>query len=842
MNSASFLNVGLSAPLADPSARVASRGKFLFAGDAKFYVRGATYGTFALDPEGRERFDPATVESDFAFMSVNGLNAVRTYTVPPRWVLDAAQRHGLRVMVGVPWEQHVAFLDGAAVARRIESRVRRYASECAGHPAILCYAVGNEIPGPVVRWLGPRRVERFVERLYRAVKAEDPRGLVTYVNYPTTEYLQLPCLDLVAFNVYLETQQKFEAYLARLQHVAGDRPLVMAEVGLDSRRHGEKAQALTLDRQLRGIFESGCAGAFAFAWTDEWHRGGYAIEDWDFGLTRRDRTPKPALAAVREAFSSVPFRSDRRWPRVSVVVCAFNAQGTIGECLDGLRAVEYPNFEVIVVNDGSTDATGTIAARYPVRLITTPNRGLSNARNTGLESAAGEIVAYLDSDAFPDPQWLQYLAAAFCDSTFVGIGGPNLAPPGLGRIADCFDNAPGGPAHVLLSDREAEHIPGCNMAFRREKLVEIGGFDPALRIAGDDVDVCWRLQARGGSLGFSPGAVVWHHRRTTLRSYWKQQRGYGRAEALLEKKWPEKYNELGHLTWGGRIYAKGIPQALGLRPQRIYHGSWGSAPYQSLQETAPNVLASLPLMPEWYLAILALAGLSLIGALWAPLLWTLPLLVAAALLPVWQSALAARKAVYETPPSSALDSLRARELTAFLHVVQPLARLFGRIQYGLTMWRAPVTFALWRAWPRRHSIWNERWRSGSALLEALETALRDGGAVTTRGGDYDAWDLEVRSGALGSARALMLVEEHDAGKQLVRVRAWPRWSTAAAVAALVLCALAIGAGRDGAWAACGILGALALGTATRIVQECAAAMTQIDTAIGKLLEIPDRQR
>jgi GT2 family glycosyltransferase len=841
MNDAKALSVAPS-KTADPSERLASRGKFLFAGDAKFYVRGTTYGTFELDQDGRERLEPAVVERDFALMSSNGLNSVRTYTVPPRWLLDAASRYGLRVMVGIPWEQHVAFLDDARMPRRIEHRVREYASECAGHPAVLCYAIGNEIPAPVVRWLGPRRVERFVERLYRAVKAEDAGALVTYVNYPTTEYLELPFLDLVAFNVYLETQHRFEAYLARLQHIAGDRPLVMAEVGLDSRRHGERAQAHVLDRQLHGIFESGCAGAFAFAWTDEWHRGGHPIEDWDFGLTRRDRTPKPALAAVREAFSAVPYRPGAHWPRVSVVVCAFNAQDTIAECLDGLRAVEYPNFEVIVVNDGSTDATGTIAARYPVRLITTPNRGLSNARNTGLEAAQGEIVAYLDSDAFPDPHWLQYLAAAFRDSTFAGIGGPNLAPPGLGGVAECFDIAPGGPTHVLLSDREAEHIPGCNMAFRRESLAAIGGFDPALRVAGDDVDVCWRLQERGSALGFSPGAVVWHHRRTTLRSYWKQQRGYGRAEALLEKKWPGKYNELGHLTWGGRVYSKGAPQVLGFRPQRIYHGPWGSAPYQSLERPAPSVLASLPLMPEWFLAILVVAGLSLLGTLWAPLLWALPVLAAATLLPVVQSALAAKKAVFETPPASAMDSLRRRGLVAFLHLVQPPARLLGRMQYGLTLWRSPVTFALWRAWPRGHVIWNEHWRSGSSLLEELETVLRDDGAVTTRGGDYDAWDLEVRSGTLGSARASMLVEEHDAGKQLVRARARPRWSAGAVAAILILCGLSIGAGHDGAWAGCAILAAFALGIAVRTVQECAAAMTRIDRAIRRLREILDRQR
>lgn len=829
-------------PTIDVLQRPTVRGKFLFAGDAKLYVRGATYGTFALDERDRERYDPATVERDFALMAASGLNAVRIYTVPSRAVLDAAQRHALRVMVGLPWEQHVAFLDDSFVAERIEQRVREGVRESAGHPAILCYAVGNEIPAGVVRWLGRRRVECFVERLFGAVKAEDPTALVTYVSYPTTEYLALPFLDLVCFNVYLETQQRLDAYLSRLQHLAGDRPLIMAEIGVDSRRHGETNQAHILDWQMRSVFESGCAGAFAFAWTDEWHRGGYPIEDWDFGLTRRDRTPKPALAAVREAFAHVPFRSDVRWPRVSVIVCAFNAESTIRECLEALKRVDYPDVEVVVVNDGSTDATAAIAAEYTVRLISTPNRGLSNARNTGLEAANGEIVAYLDSDAFPDPHWLKYLAAAFLDSTYVGIGGPNLAPTGLGIVADCFDNAPGGPAHVMLSDREAEHIPGCNMAFRRENLVAIGGFDPTLRIAGDDVDICWRLQARDWSIGFSPAAVVWHHRRTTLRSYWKQQRGYGRAEALLEKKWPEKYNAFGHPTWGGRIYTKGAAQALGLRRPRIYQGLWGSAPYQSLERPSPRLAALWPLMPEWYLVIAVLAVFSALGILWRPLLLALPLLALSIIVPLLQAQLAARQAVFESQPRSRIDLLRARGLTAFLHLAGPLARLWGRLEYGLTWWRGPITWRVWMLWPRAYALWNERWRTASGWLEALEVSLRESGAVTARGGDYDSWDLEVRSGALGSARLLVLIEEHAGAKQLARFRAWPVCSAGAIAGILGFGALAAAAGFDGAWAACTLLGLCALGIATRTAQECAAAMTGIDRALGWLREALDRQR
>src|SRR5213078_2847526 len=121
--------------------------------------------------------------------------------------------------------------------RSIEARVRVGVRSCAGHPAVLCYTIGNEIPAPIVRWYGKRRVERYLEQLYRAAKEEDPEGLVTYVNYPTTEYLQLPFLDLVCFNVYLESQERLEAYTDHLHILAGDRPLIMSELGLDSLRH-----------------------------------------------------------------------------------------------------------------------------------------------------------------------------------------------------------------------------------------------------------------------------------------------------------------------------------------------------------------------------------------------------------------------------------------------------------------------------------------------------------------------------------------------------------------------------------------------------------------------------
>jgi GT2 family glycosyltransferase len=737
-------------------------------------------------------------------------------------------------MCGLSAEQYVGYLIDKKDSPDIEEVVRTKVRACAGHPALLCYAIGNEIPAPMVRWLGRRRVERYLERLYRAIKTEDPHGLVTYVNYPTTEYLQLPFLDLVCFNVYLESQEPYEAYLARLQNIAGDRPLLMSEIGLDSLRHGEETQARVLDWQLRTAFAAGCAGAFVFAWTDEWYRGGADVHDWAFGLTDQDRRPKSALAAVRKAFAQVPFLPGWRWPRISVVVCTYNGSRIIRDCLEGLLRLEYPNFEVVVVNDGSTDETADIVGQYGFRLISTKNYGLSCARNRGLEAATGEIVAYLDDDAYPDPHWLTYLAATFMRTTHAGVGGPNLAPAGDGPIAECIAHAPGGPVHVLLSDQEAEHIPGCNMAFRKAALQAIRGFDPQFRIAGDDVDVCWRLQQRGWTLGFHPAAMVWHHRRNSVRAYWRQQRNYGKAEALLERKWPEKYNAAGHLTWAGRVYGNGHTTLLGLSG-RIYHGTWGCAPFQSLYQPAAGRLQSLPLMPEWYLVVIALAVLSALGFSWTPLFLALPCLALAVSAPLVQAALSAAQMSFTSPLPSRLTLLKRRTLTACLHLLQPLARLCGRLRYGLTPWRQSAPRLSW-PWPRMSTIWTERWQDPIERLECLEVVLRASGASVLRGGEYDRWDLAVCGGMLGATRLLMAVEDHGAGTQFVRFGSWPRCSPGAVALILLFSALALGAAIDQAWPAATILGTGAVLLALRTLQECAGATTAILHALKQQKE------
>ena len=178
--------------------------------------------------------------------------------------------------------------------------------------------------------------------------------------------------------------------------------------------------------------------------------------------------------------------------------------------------------------------------------------------------------------------------------------------------------APGQPTHVLESDQVAEHIPGCNMAFRREALEAINGFDPQYRKAGDDVDVCWRLQQAGYWITFAPGAFVWHHRRQSPRAYLRQQAGYGEAEALLRFKHPDQFNGRGDGKWRGVLYGASLPGPAARPSAIIYRGTFGTGLFQCLYQPGPAHWAMLPEhagVARWPPRLVALA------ALFWPLAW-----------------------------------------------------------------------------------------------------------------------------------------------------------------------------------------------------------------------------
>lgn len=279
------------------------------------------------------------------------------------------------------------------------------------------------------------------------------------------------------------------------------------------------------------------------------------------------------------------------------------------------------------------------------------------------------------------------------------------------------------------------------------------------------------------------------------------------------------------MTWGGRLYGAGLTRPLG-RVSRIYYGLWGSAPFQSLVEFPPGVLRSLPMMPEWYLLLASLAGLSLIGLLWRPLLLSVPLLVASITVLVFQASASAARGSFTSG-----GRFRRHIGTTFLHLLQPLARLRGRLRKGLTPWRQRGRHGWVVPWVRQVARWTRQWQDPDERRHAVEAALRVHGVVVRYGGDYDRWDLEARTGLFGRARLLMAVEDTGSGTQLVRTRVWPQCSRLVVIGALSTGLLAVGAALDGAPVAAAIMGGLAALLLFRTAGECAAAGHAIECAM-----------
>jgi hypothetical protein len=306
--------------------------------------------------------------------------------------------------------------------------------------------------------------------------------------------------------------------------------------------------------------------------------------------------------------------------------------------------------------------------------------------------------------------------------------------------------------------------------------MKVGGFDEQFRIAGDDVDLCWRIQESGETIGFSPAAMVWHHRRNRARTYLRQQYFYGRAEAMLARKWPAKYNTMGHVSWAGRIYGQGSPLGF-FTTRRIYHGTWGTAPFQSMYESDRGLASSIPILPEWYLVVLALGVLSLGGFYWPPLFVTALALVPALAIPLAYVAQVAASAPVDLFTRNRGDAFRARLLIAWFHMMQPLHRLRGRLQEGLTPWKLP-RHGLSPLGFREYTRWHEVWASSHDRLLHLERSLHALGARTRRGGVFDKWDLELKGGPFAGVRLRMVIEEHGGGKQFVRCKTEPVVSNA----------------------------------------------------------------
>lgn len=772
-------------PSAAADARLRGAGKFFQRDGQKVFLRGVSYGPFRPNARGEAFPEDDRLSADLAHIRAMGFDTVRLYELPTEHMLHTAEALGLQLLIGIPWTDHVDFLRSGQQRREIEQRVTNAVRSLKARRCVIGFLVGNEVEKILVRWMGPLRVQRFLERLITRARAESPDHLFSYATYPSTEYLIPRNADFVAVNLYLEQPEAVAAYLQRLQNLAGNKPLVITEFGLDVATHGERAQAETLLWQHQCVEQAGVAGNVWFSYTDEWFRGGAEVTEWQFGLVDAQRRPRLAceVAMQLHASNAAGLQPPETAPRISVIVCTCNGTQTLAACLDSLCHLRYPNYEILVIDDGSSKDIAAIAGRFPqVRYQRQEHAGLSVARNLGAALATGSILAYTDDDCLAEEDWLTHLALAFEDPQWVAAGGPNIPPPPRNRIEAVVAAAPGAPAHVLLNDAEAEHLPGCNFVVRKEALMAIGGFHAPFTTAGDDVDICWRLRDAGGKLRFVPGAMVWHHRRFTVEAYLRQQRGYGEAEALLMKEHPERFGPLGGARWRGAIYGD---WQLSTNPAEgtIFHGPFGNGLFQGIYANCSRCLL------DW-----------MSGVLWVALALVLLLLrqPQAALVIVALSLLAAGCRMRHLPAFPFVLRWQEKLLLLLLCWLQPVVREWARVVDMVRLsarpsWKpmlrevfVPTRRSKWTFPIGEMAFWSEQGVGRDELLNHLQTLLGQQRMPLCLDDGWQLFDIELRPEAGLSTALMSATEYHGQGKCLTRVRLLVRLDFHAA---LLVCAI-----------------------------------------------------
>jgi glycosyltransferase involved in cell wall biosynthesis len=224
-------------------------------------------------------------------------------------------------------------------------------------------------------------------------------------------------------------------------------------------------------------------------------------------------------------------------PTFSIIIPTFRRPGALAACLESLKGLDHPSFEVVVVDDGSPEPMDEAVRPYRERLQLTvlrqENAGPGAARNRGAEAARGSYLAFTDDDCKPDPGWLEAFEGTLRTHPDALVGGPvrNGLPQNLYAAASQDITT-----FLYESDTsDRAFFSSNNLACRRDRFVEVGGFDPDLRTS-EDRDLAIRWRAAGGRTVRAGNAVVQHFHDMTAAGFWRQQVSYGRGAKDLSAK------------------------------------------------------------------------------------------------------------------------------------------------------------------------------------------------------------------------------------------------------------------------------------------------------------------
>lgn len=718
-----------------PAQSITAHGKFLSRAGQKFFFKAMRLPGVSATLDFSQKLKLRKRLDDLKIAHTTGLLLSEAQAHP---CLDLAAQSGLVALVelGITSEELMSRRGWKSALSRIAHTAHIFCR----HPALVGYVIDCEVSQDQLRAGGLENARRRIRSVVKTIKERAPGAIVGIKVRPETRALSVLEEDFLYGEIPALPPVEIRDFVIALHNLAEARPVLIEFA--DASPGQDEAVAVAFGTGAAGVVAPAVPAPVSHDWLGV--RMLRASDLMPFVTLNGTCPPRPA-----------------KMPMVSVVICAYNAERTMRPCLESLKRLDYPNFEVVIVDDGSRDRTAEISMDFPeYRLIRQPNKGLGVARNVGMHAARGEIIAYTDSDCVVDPHWLTLMARSMTENKFDGCGGPNYAPHEDGWVEACCAASPGAPCHVLVAEDRAEHLAGCNMVFTRAALTKVGGFDPQFTAAGDDVDVCWRMLDAGLKLGFSPAAFVWHFRRNTIKAYYGQQRGYGRAEAMLYPHYAERFNAVGQIAWRGTIpgIARTVPG--GNRKRILWKTAAASA--QTLFDPGLTLAQVLPQTLEWT----ALSAIALI----ASFVLGLSLIPAAAMLalgPIW-----ALYYAWHAPIEKFHDSFVARLLIAYLAYTGPMVRTMTRYKtrakartgHGATESVRQRPSIDWTGRAVHLSYWNEEGVTRDRILDRmLKLFARNGhGAIIDAG--WNDYDLEVRPNPWTRIELKTADEEHEASK------------------------------------------------------------------------------
>ncbi len=228
---------------------------------------------------------------------------------------------------------------------------------------------------------------------------------------------------------------------------------------------------------------------------------------------------------------------------ISIIIPVKNAQSTIKKCLAALLNSSYRTYELIIINDGSTDDTEKILSGYNnIKVLRTEGVGPSKARNIAILQARGEFIAFTDADCIVERNWMEELLKGFLDDKVAGVGGSQKSPEDdswFGKRVQEFFFIFGFVTEYVKSGAEiraTNHNPTCNSMYRKAVLIEAGGFLESLW-PGEDVDLDYRIKKKGYRFIFNPAAVVYHYRSADIKKFSSMMFRYGKSQGFLVRKY-----------------------------------------------------------------------------------------------------------------------------------------------------------------------------------------------------------------------------------------------------------------------------------------------------------------